>query len=528
MTGREPRPSRVLKGCAVAGVVTGVVAAIELRLDGPRLPLWTPDSMGYVEPALRALQGNPFELQSGRPFGYPALVLAVLGATRSFAALAAVQMALGIATIVIALLAWFQATRLLEASDPDRRVRSLGAIGLAIILGFALSPIRSEIALGPEAVFPFLIAVQLFLTARMVVADLADERPVLPLMLAVVLVLVDLFTYATKPSWGLGVVTAALPWLWVMTRARYPLKRRLVAALATIAVAGLVVVVPGRIFPNRDAWNVLFLPQVLFVWHSPVVVEVVADEIARAENEGERTFLSGVEARLRSQLAKPNAASRLGFDADELFYRSDLAPYVLAHFGGDAGRARRFYLAHFFRAWLQEPVVMARKVRGQLGLFFAAPTSAAFRFGDWQGPVLSTRNAVRRQLESRPEWHAMLAPYLGGAPVGLHSPLYPAWVESRGQKLLDRAYVALLGLAPLAWAARWLGRPRAPVGLAAFGALSVLVLADGLAHASTFALVHTLEVGRYRDNLFLLVTMGIVMGTAFVYSCVRSLGEDAA
>jgi hypothetical protein len=147
-------------------LVFGWAAWERFRL--PLTPFADPDVGAYLRPALDRLHGELFRDWFGQCFLYPWLLFILLRVGASFQWITLVQGLLGLGTGALLYACWTEVHRLLPAPRlPAWMFKLLGA-GLAGIYLFSTTTIRFERTLRPEAVFPFVVVLQIYCNLRFI------------------------------------------------------------------------------------------------------------------------------------------------------------------------------------------------------------------------------------------------------------------------------------------------------------------------------------------------------------------------
>jgi hypothetical protein len=471
------------------------------------LVIFSPDTPGYLRPALVASQGGDLAIMD-RTLGYPAFLAAVLLFTGSLAQIPTAQFVLVIGTVLgtIALL-WVAS-----------RVRVGGSLGLSLFQALltvitvamllAYQPLTSYVHhIMPEVLYALLAVLVLLV----LVAAYQEVNSVNLFGLYLIGTLLSTFTYYVKPHWG-----AALAFTWIALTLRLFLRvgnqqtlRLALAAAAPVAagtIALFLLFLPQKTLNDRYGGGryALFGPLTLFCTNANLV-EPVIDKVNIPRDLADRLSKS-----LRETLEVNPGPYRklLGFDADYCFYRSKLRDDLNAHFGKDISSQRDLLMRSFFAGVLQQPIGYAWKVGHQITYALSHPVPHINVRG-WSSS--ETYRMFVREGEMAPfklpeEWITGLAPrpLLATFPLSEH---------------LATSLLALLNrLAILVWAGILGGACVAAVrwrrGSSVCGqALVTMGLAVGLYLSSTVvvALAHSFDFVRYLEGIapLALVTMAM-------------------
>lgn len=365
-------------------------AATWLRFRMPLLPLGTPDTWGYLFPALSGLAGEGMYETNARGIAYPLFLRIVLGAAGNFPAVVLVQHLLGLLSGVL----WWIAWNLWVEWLPERMkipARWGGMAGLALYLCNA-GTIFYESTLRPEGIFPFFALSGIAATWMFVRARWANPSPVAALW-GMLSVLFPLICLSLKPGWGLA---ALVPIIIVCASliGKFPLLwRSATAILCALAVAFWIFVVPSAAQWKPDDRSRLFLPETLFVQHAPAIAGAMADRDARGElKDDEKKFLSKLQQRLEeSRTTRLEGFRSLGHNPDYLLYDSDTL-FDLP--GGNEPAARYSFLWNSYaEAWKKHPGEMCKKIAFQFIRSFGMAQKSLY------APETNWQNHLQKSIE---------------------------------------------------------------------------------------------------------------------------------
>lgn len=369
-------------------VIFAIAAWLRFRL--PLLPLGTPDTWGYLFPALSGLAGEGMPETNARGIAYPLFLRIVLGASGSFPAVAFVQHLLGLLSGIL----WWLSWNLWAEWLPERMknpARWCGLAGLALYLCNA-GTIFYETTLRPEGIFPFFALSGIATTWMFVRARWANPSPVAALW-GMSAVLFSLICLSLKPGWGLAalipimIVCASLagnfPLLW----------RSSTAILCVLTAAFWIFAVPLAAQWKPDGRSRLFLPETLFVQHAPAIAETLATRDARGDlKDDEKKFLSKLQQRLEeSRTARLEGFRSLGHNPDYLLYDSDTLSELP---GGNDPEARYAFLWNSYaEAWKKKQGAIAGKIAFQFVRSFDMAQKSLY------APEANWRSHLRKSVE---------------------------------------------------------------------------------------------------------------------------------
>lgn len=479
------------------------------RLSVPAVPLFNPDSWGYMHPALSEIAGSGFQQTHGRGIAYPLFLLGVLSATEDFQSITVAQHAMGIFAGIVWWVAWISWCSWL----PSVRASAfwVQCIGIVFLASFLLnaSTILHESAIRPEAIFPALALGQICLCLIYARARWGSRRPVIACLSGAFSVLLAFICLSVKPSWGFA---AMIPFgLLLLGVCGKGLKKDVFVRAAPLLLAGCLAaswfkLVPSAFgwIPEKSAGN--FLPATLFSVHAPVIAKLVQQRIDEGSAlPGEAEFLGSLERRIdESRKVSPPVYTILGHDPDYLMYRSG----VLGEISGlvPPGEEREYMFTAFRDAALFSPLESAGKVLRQMRAAFSDLSQTLYR------------NGYRYDLKLEDSIRLMDSSRLPNAGDGLEFSYSKVRAESADllensngkvrlgpglNGLLARIVGPLfLGFWVLAWPfltiaivsrREWFQPPGLPGAILAMGILWAACLGSAL----TVAVVHSFDINRY-------------------------------
>lgn len=522
---------RAYPAAVLAGFVIVLISAAFQRFALPLIPVFDPDTRGYLAPALSMLSGGPMIQVDERAFFYPAILLAVLKATGSFSAIVVFQHAVSLACGVVWMAVWWSWMSFL----PKSRVNFLlapwiGLAGVALYL-WSSDTIFFGIQVRPEAVFPLFASLQLYcqmiyIRARWP-AEPDDANGLRACIGGAGAIVFAVMAYYLKPSWGLAVLTSPILLLAGLIFQRGTFSKATNACplvLGGLLAVLFVVALPRALgwVPENEPGN--FLPRHLFSVHA----DIILDDKQRRASSG---LAAPDEIRLAGSLSRSLEESRaalgpyrlLGHNPDYLMYGSA----ALADLPGVTGsrQLRAFYvssylesLRHFpdryFRKWF---VQIRAAVRPDPKFLFRSTGKLKKLYEISSGcqipPSASLRQDLVRSMESVAAETRMLATCLP-----LKTQTGPGWLRPAGEagSLLLSASLGLcvVSLAAVPWGLK--RHTRAVMSAA-------LVLGSFLLSAFTVALVHSFDIDRYNSLQSWIAWLVISCGAALFFSYAGTL-----
>lgn len=467
---------------AVPGVLTwamGTIGAVQLWMlfsPEPKLIVW-PDSVGYLAPALDAIEHGEFTHYNGRGSGYPFFLRLVLGVSQEPVMIAQTQRVLVFATY----LCLCACAKMLigHGGATAARAHLLSVIAGGWLLVYVLYPPAAGLAylVMPEVLFAFLLSVTcVFLLAawRAHSGRAASVAVAGATMSVIALTLV-------KPHGLLMamLVLAALPFI-VMR----PHRRRVVVTLiGSIAAAVLLMVVPEWVLQSRydPVTSRTFGPRSLFCNSADLIDGYFVRHPAS-------TLSAPVHAALSPMLTPQARAAAtdwalLGFDGDACMY-GEAARVVAARFEGQPAAESDFYLTTYLRAVADDPTYVVLRLARHAAAFAAKPFNAVTSEYFFRADPSVLRSAaqgrplLQRWLEERPELFTGLIQ-----------------LPTRRGLLLLRVFFVIAGsvlvLSALSTVLCFLSA--APSENPALGSIALLLLGCAMAINGLIAIAHTFE-----------------------------------
>ena len=112
------------------------------RFSFPLIPAIDRDYRGFVNPALLALAGGPFEHMIGRNILYPGMIYGLLSWTQDLRSIAILQHTLGLATGGLLLATWCAASRTLRPTHLPRWLSDAMGLGMFAVFLFMPHPVH--------------------------------------------------------------------------------------------------------------------------------------------------------------------------------------------------------------------------------------------------------------------------------------------------------------------------------------------------------------------------------------------------
>ena len=509
-------PKRTLSRClnilpALALIVVFGWAAWE-RFRLPLTPFADPDVWAYLGPGLDALLGEQFRDWFGQCFLYPWLLYVLLRVAGSFRWITLVQGLLGLGTGALLFACWIEVRRFLRGPClPAWAFKLLGAELVAVYL-FSSVTIRFERTLRPEAVFPFVVILQIYCNLRFIRAAFLGTKLDRFLLSGGSAVFLSVAASLLKPGFLGAVLVANLPAIIFLFRRGRPVSTKMLLVAMPVVAAALLLIWPESNLRRRDPAASRYLVQSLFSIHADLINKQMAEDVARhVATSYPSEVLAVIHAALTDALRQSRGGNAkywpaLGFNGDYLrFGDSDKPSFLrgLTNRLGSEGQSTEFCRYYYWRTVRGQPAGMAAKIARQFAVFYQP----------WRCPAYFTRASFTLAEQYRQTSACLLAePKLQRYPPG--ASLFASTAALRDSPLQIGPYKAsacinrFLSPTHLYWCL-WAGVLTVLAwrksGLSAFGPVAmVLVLLYGYNFGTvlTVAIGHSLDVDRYSQYQF--------------------------
>lgn len=341
--------SRYLVSLAVA---IGILLAWILFWPEPRLIVW-PDSIGYLGPAVDAIERGRFTHWAGRGSGYPALLWTWLSIRPEPSSIVFAQRVLVLATfgciaaVVIVLGSLAQIRERVDA-------RVLASLAAFWLLAFALYPPVPGLAhlVMPEVLFALVLSI---VAAGTVAHTLPTMTPTRSAAATAITVAASVALVLIKPHWLAGAVALPVALLLLVPQPRLRVTSAVV--MITLLVSGVVLVRPELRLQARDDahMSTTFGPRSLFCNSS----DLVQPYLAQRTEDPLAASLSVALWKLLTPEARARAADwhLIGFDGDACMY-GEAASLVSSSFAGRPADEASFYVSTYAGALAARPLYL--------------------------------------------------------------------------------------------------------------------------------------------------------------------------
>ncbi|MBV8098099.1 MAG: hypothetical protein JOZ31_02965 [Verrucomicrobia bacterium] len=522
-------------------MLAAVLWGIKQRSGLPAVPLLTPDSWGYLHPALSWLGGAGFQQTDGRAWFYPAILTLILKVGGDFSGIVRIQQVLGLAS---APLLWF-GLRIWLSLCPKRTAVChgvavfLGATTAAIYL-LNTTQVRFEMTIQPEGVLAFFVLAYLLLGVAYIRMRWVSHEDFPATVFGAATLLASYCVLLLKPSWGFALIPSFLLLVAGIFGAGSRSLRWIPAFAAVVATGGLFIF-PHLLGFRPDSGSRTFLPFTLVSIHAAQIVQNAEKEHLITETDSSRR--SGAEAETASpdeedqfyqELKQtwiearkvPLGCPTLGFAPDYIMYTKDFFRGFAAEQKLTDSELIRLCYTTYFKTWMGSPAAMLAKIGKELRIFLSAPSRdfAAHSVSRKRALDISARFSPSPQdlltaaeskdyLRNQPAYLAYLANlanvYRQGWQIDCVNWLrYLAIVLAKLASIIQIAF--FVALIPI-----FLTRRLSDLRLPALAATMISTAVYG--NMLTVGVVHTLDLDRYRTGYVpaLLLTLAIMTTVLF-------------
>ena len=505
------RPSRCLDALPALALALIFGWATWERFRLPLAPFANPDVWAYLGPGLDALLGEPFREWFGQCFLYPWFLYVLLKASGTFKCITLVQSLLGLGTGALMFCCWMELGRLMPASRLPRLTFKLLGAGLAGVYLFSTATIQFERTLNPEAVFPFVVVLQVYCNLRFIRSRFIDGQPGRALLSGWSALFLSVAASLLKPSFLGVVVLANLPIIIALFRPGQSAWGKLL--LVAVPVLGAVLLLVWPEYKLRQAAGSLYLARSLFSVHADLINDQIAEDLARhAPVPYSPELLAAIHADLTEALRESRGEvgkywHALSFNADYLRFGNAGKPSFLreltVRLGGDeqTGNFCRYY---YWRTVRGQPAGMAAKVARQFTVFYRIGRCPAYM----TNKRIDLSKEYRRSSESLALQQKLLR-YPPGAALVAHTETLsdsaphvgPYRLTGRINQFLSKTHLFWCVWAVLLGVCAWRIQPiRAVFGIAA--PVLLLIYMYNFGTVLTLAIGHSLDVTRYSQYQF--------------------------
>jgi hypothetical protein len=500
---------------AVAVILGGLIVRARL----PIAPLADADTWGYLRPALSWLSGLGFQQTYGRDWLYPALLAGILKISGDFCAITYVQRFLGLVGILVFWLAWRSWLRLLPPHKSQWRwICFFFAVLLLALYGLSSQQALLENSIRPEGMLAFFEMGYLYCLISFFAARWRSRRAAAAIAFGGAALALSYVVLLLKPSWGFSF---AFTFLLVMASAFGRTARliRFGPLLGGAAAIMLIFSLPRLLGFQKDAQ--LFLPFTLVCIHTAQILQSKPEVVSPGvHNPGvpDSLFYEELDKAYREAQEEPGHYHTLGFDTDYIQYRSGFFSTIMQKEGWNDREIAAACYSAYFRAWRQSPLSMLQKMWKEVRLFLF-PRAGDF-YTTTRSVELNHELTCSRQFlpedQLSPDVQKIYQSYLQRLETPAKGPVHPHGLRILSKLAFYLAWASFwlqlaffAGLAVICWDRR--GRAWR---LAGFVVVAVLFATYG--NVLTIAVVHSLEVVRYRVSYAPGFLLGLLVTTNYL------------
>jgi hypothetical protein len=510
----------------------------------PTVPISDPDTWGYLNPALSWLSGQGFRQTDGRDWLYPAFVALFLKTTGSFHGIVVWQKLLAFLSGILMAVTW----RCWVSMQPLNR---WGRIAFSVVgaVPIYIQLINQQnfffvMSIRPEAVLTFFVYVQLACLMLYCKYRWQIPREIPSMLFGAAAIALAYGCYLLKPSWYFAFATTSAPVIVGIFGKALSRKPRFLTPVLGVAVAGLFLWLPARIWFIRDGASKTLLPDALFCVHAELIDKLLESRLAAMPDSAPervklQTLTNALESEIRDAKKGRRIYAKLIIDADYLMHSHNLSAAISDYTGNDRGKFSSFCFASYFGAVFHYPLEYAKKVAEQFE-YFLFPEPATF-FKDQMNLIKPYKGSAESMAayaknSFRPDLQEMFRGYREETTVLLGS----VTTLDRDRRLHNVAKASPKWTLPLellffvAWAVAIFWRPLHPFRLGGWATFCLFLAPFG--NAFGVCIVHTLDIYRYRVTYggylltavaaMTLFTIAVVSSSA--WKLVRKTGRDGA
>ncbi|HTD17073.1 MAG TPA: hypothetical protein VK673_17955 [Chthoniobacterales bacterium] len=516
-------------------MLAGVLWGIKQRSGLPAVPLLTPDSWGYLHPALSSLGGAGFQQTDGRAWFYPGILALILKVGGDFSWIVRVQQFFGLAS---APLLWL-GLRIWLSLFPKRTLvchglaAFLGAMTAAIYL-LNTTQVRFEMTIQPEGVLAFFVLTYLLLALAYIRMRWVSHKDLPAIFFGAAALLTSYCVLLLKPSWGFALIPSFLL-LVVGIFGGGSRLLRWIPGFAAVVVMGGLFTFPHLLGFRPDAGSRTFLPFTLVSIHAAQILQnaekqhLITETDTPSADQEDRFYQELKQAWIEARKI-PLGCPTLGFAPDYIMYTKDFFREFANEQKLTDSELIRLCYATYFKTWLGSPGAMLAKIGKELRIYLSAPSR------DFAAHSVSKRRALEISVRFSPAPQDLLTAaeskdYLRNQPVYLGYLANLAKVYQEGWKIdcvnwLRYVAIVLAKLASIIQVAFFvslipifLTRRLSDLRLPALAAIMVSTAVYG--NMLTVGVVHTLDLDRYRTGYVPALLLTLVIMTAVLFAVVE-------
>jgi hypothetical protein len=520
-------------------MVLGIIWGIQQRYKLPATPLLTPDSWGYLHPALSWIGGTGFEQTDGRGWFYPAILALIIKATGNFSCIVRYQQFLGLAAAPVL---WLTVRMWLSLYPARSRLCHSVTVYFGALASWIYqsntTQIWFELTIQPEAVLAFFVMAYLVCALAYVRARWFAYQHGMAIFFGVASLVLSYCVLLLKPSWGFAIIPSGI---LLVVGAFGPASRvcRFAPVLIGTVVTSGLAIMPNLLGFKGDLRSRTFLPFTLVSIHAAQIVRNAAKhDLLNQVQSGDSP-----ELRFYQELAQawdvarktPLQCRTLGFAPDDIMYTNDFFGKFQAEQHLTDMELLHLCYSVYLRTWVEAPGSMLAKIGKEISVFISAPSTdfSAHSFHRGRALEMATRFSPSPQSLLN---EATSRKYLESQPA------YLSYLQD-----LERVYQRGWQINCLNWLrciAVVVAKLSSFIQLAFFGALIMTLLRKGLSYLRlpglavlivigavygnmlTVAVVHSLDLDRYRTGYTPALMVALVIMTAFLIGFVEHMWRE--
>lgn len=478
-----------------------VLAAVQIWVavyPDPKLLVW-PDSIGYLGPAVDALERGYFSHWYGRGYPYPLFLLGLLAVSPEPVTIVYAQRALVVAAyVVLASSVWLLARHAARNGLASPRLLAIISGSWLLIYIFYPPTLFLAHAVMAETLFSFLLAViMLAVTATGLPETSVRARG----WAAAAACVVSVLTLLVRPHWLLAGLLVPFLLVWLVP----PGQRRRVAVVVAVTslFSFLVFLTPEKALQGKyDAYtSKVFGPKTLFCNSADLVYEYLAQAKQDDFNDKVRASLAEFLTHEARAAAAVEGWGSQGFNGDKCVYGATAA-LVSQRFARNPDAEASYYFDLYLRAITYRPGYVVHRLGKQL----------AFLGGRLFPGVASAYSISHRTVADSRDLRRLYKQWITGHKydlIGLVETPFVGWeTELSASYFAAGAVLASALVAFLLHFAHSLLRGEGTTPMQRNGAAA---LALGAAINALIATVHTFDVWRYASmQAPLFVLLGVM------------------
>ena len=357
------------------------------RFRLPLTPFVDPDISAYLDPGLNKLLGEPFRDWAGQCFLYPWFLYILLRIAGSFMWITLAQGVLGLGTGALLFACWKELRRLLPSPRLPAWIFELLGVELAGVYLLSTATIQFERTLRPEAVFPFVVMLQIYCNLLFIRGRFLDREGRRFILSGALAVFLSVAASLLKPSFSGALLFANLPIIISLFRPGQRVWGKMFLVGAPAIAVVLLLIWPESTLRRRDPAASRYLWQSLFSVHADLIDKQMAEDVARhMAADYPLQFLTATHAALTEALRESRGKNgqywpALGFNGDYIRFGEPGNPPFLSKLTsrlGSEDRTTDFCRYYYWRTVWRQPAGMVAKIARQVAVFYSPKYCPAY------------------------------------------------------------------------------------------------------------------------------------------------------